>query len=61
MELEQNSLGTTGIRVTKLGFGCASVWGKPIISDEHARRLFEKAYELGIRYFDTGHSTSNIK
>lgn len=56
MDLEQNSLGTTGIRVTKLGFGCASVWGKPIISDEHARRLFEKAYELGIRYFDTGHS-----
>lgn len=56
MELKRYPLGRTDVSITKLGFGCASVWGKDMISDEEARELFEKAYELGIRYFDTGHS-----
>lgn len=49
-------LGDTGIEMSTLGFGCASVWGKTLITDEEARALFERAYELGIRYFDTGYS-----
>lgn len=49
-------LGNTGIEMTPLGFGCASVWSKNMISDEDAQKLFERAYELGIRYFDTGYS-----
>ena len=56
MELEQRPLGNTDICISKLGYGCASVWGKQMISDEQAKKLFEKAYGLGIRYFDTGHS-----
>ncbi len=56
MELEQRPLGNTDIYISKLGYGCASVWGKHMISDEQAKKLFEKAYGLGIRYFDTGHS-----
>ncbi len=53
---EKRLLGNTGIGMTVLGFGCASVWGKRLISDDEATRLFERAYELGIRYFDTGYS-----
>lgn len=28
--------------------------GKNLISDEQAARIYERAYELGIRFFDTG-------
>lgn len=59
--LQENPLGNTGISVTCLGFGCASIWGKNIISDKEAQDLFEKAYNLGIRYFDTGHSYGNAE
>lgn len=52
----KRTLGDTGIECTEMGFGCASIWGKKYISDEDAAALFEKAYELGIRYFDTGYS-----
>ncbi len=52
-------LGKTGICLSSLGFGCAGAWaksvaGKPMISDDEARALFERAYEFGIRYYDTG-------
>ncbi len=60
-QLKENALGGTGISVTCLGFGCASIWGKNIISDREAQNLFEKAYDLGIRYFDTGHSYGNAE
>jgi aryl-alcohol dehydrogenase-like predicted oxidoreductase len=55
------ALGNTGITVSPLGFGCASVWGKNLISDREAAALFERAYELGIRFFDTGHSYGNAE
>ena len=54
--IEKRLLGKTGIEMTCMGFGCASVWGKNLISDEQAQAIFEQAYELGIRYFDTGYS-----
>lgn len=54
-------LGKTDIYLSPLGFGCASVWGKDMISDHQAQELFEKAYELGITYFDTGHSYGNAE
>ena len=38
MELEQRPLGNTDIYISKLGYGCASVWGKHMISDEQADR-----------------------
>lgn len=55
------TLGRTSVRLTPMGFGCASVWGKDLITDEQAQELFEKAFELGIRYFDTGHSYGNAE
>lgn len=60
-EIELRTLGNTGINVTALGFGCASVWGKNMITDKQAQELFERAYALGIRYFDTGHSYGNAE
>ncbi len=56
VKLSKRILGNTGLEITELGFDCASVWGKKFISDHEAQVLFEKAYELGIRYFDTGYS-----
>ena len=49
-------LGKTGLSLSPVGFGCASVWGNRLITDSEAIRLFETAYDLGITYFDTGHS-----
>ena len=49
-------LGNTGIELAPIGFGCASIWGNNLISDDDAISLFEKAYSLGVTYFDTGHS-----
>lgn len=54
--IEKRPLGNTGIEMTCMGFGCASVWGKNLITDEQAQEVFEQAYSLGIRYFDTGYS-----
>jgi D-threo-aldose 1-dehydrogenase len=46
-------IGRTGIRVTRLGLGLAPIGGlySPV-SEEQARATVEKAWELGIRYFD---------
>lgn len=54
--MEKRKLGNTGVEMTVLGFGCASVWGKKLITDAEAQELFELAYQQGIRYFDTGYS-----
>lgn len=52
-------LGNTGINLSICGFGCAAAWGKSVmgkemISDDDAQMLLEKAYLLGVNYFDTG-------
>jgi D-threo-aldose 1-dehydrogenase len=46
-------IGHTGVRVTRLGLGLAPIGGlySPV-SDQQARETVEKAWELGIRYFD---------
>lgn len=45
------SIGTTGVAVTRLGFGAASIGGL-FVEDEDARATIEHAYDMGIRYFD---------
>lgn len=54
-------LGDTGIKMSTIGFGCAGAWGKsvmgkPMITDKEAEDVLEKAYELGITWFDTGYN-----
>lgn len=59
-------IGHTGIRVTRLGLGLAPIGGlyEPV-SDQQARETVEKAWELGIRYFDVaplyGNGLSEIR
>lgn len=54
--MQRRKLGSTGLMVTPLCFGCAAAYARNLITDEHAIDLFKHAYDLGIRFFDTGHS-----
>jgi D-threo-aldose 1-dehydrogenase len=48
------SVGTSGLRVTRLGFGAASIGGLyREVADEDAAAVLDHAWRLGIRYFDT--------
>jgi len=49
-------LGRTGLRVSEIGLGCASFWGKKIFSEADAIRLVHAAAEHGVTFFDTGSS-----
>jgi aryl-alcohol dehydrogenase-like predicted oxidoreductase len=51
-------LGRTGLRVSEIGLGCASFWGKRIFSETDAIRLVRAAAEHGVTFFDTGPSYS---
>jgi aryl-alcohol dehydrogenase-like predicted oxidoreductase len=51
-------LGRTGLRVSEIGLGCASFWGKRIFSETDAIRLVHAAAEHGVTFFDTGPSYS---
>lgn len=58
-DMNYRVLGNSGIKMSSIGFGCAGAWGKsvmgkPMISDEEAQNVLERAYELGITWFDTG-------
>lgn len=51
---EMVELGRTGLQVTRLGLGSAPLGGLFTPVDEReAVRVVERAYELGIRFFDT--------
>jgi D-threo-aldose 1-dehydrogenase len=50
---ERVDLGRTGLRVSRLGFGAASIGGLfSAVSDGDAVRVVDHAWELGIRTFD---------
>lgn len=51
-------LGTTGLRVSEIGLGCASYWGKKIFSEAEAIRIVHAAADWGVTFFDTGASYS---
>src|SRR5215208_942115 len=54
VSMEQRLLGTTGLRVSALGFGCGAVGGL-MVSGDHVqqRTAVSKALDAGITYFDT--------
>ena len=52
------SLGATGLRVSEVGLGCASYWGKKIFDEAEAVRLVHAAVDHGVTFFDTGASYS---
>ncbi len=46
-------IGQAGVKVTRLGFGCASIGGLFTAVDEaDADAVVNRAWELGVRYFD---------
>jgi len=50
---ERLGLGRTGLTVTRLGFGAASIGGLfSAVSDDEAVATIDHAWELGIRTFD---------
>jgi L-galactose dehydrogenase/L-glyceraldehyde 3-phosphate reductase len=52
--MKQRQLGTTGLRVSELGFGCGMVGGLvPYGEYPTIRRTVARAIELGVTYFDT--------
>lgn len=51
-------LGRTGLRISEIGLGCASFWGKKIFSEKDAVRLVHTAATHGVTFFDTGPSYS---
>ena len=47
-------IGATGVTVTCFGLGCAPLGGLyESVSDEQAHATVDRAWELGVRYFDT--------
>ena len=57
--------GTTGIKVSKLCFGCMTygdpAWHEWVLDDKAARPFFKAALEKGINYFDTADLYSHGK
>ena len=51
------NLGRTGIKVTRICFGCMSYGTKPwqewVLDEDAARPFFRKAWEAGINFYDT--------
>src|ERR1043166_5958612 len=58
LQMLYRSLGKTGLRVSEIGFGCASYWGKKVFDEAAAIRLIEAAVDHGVTFFDTGASYS---
>lgn len=51
-EMEMNTLGRTGVKVSKIGYGCAPL-GWDTVTQEEVNQLILKAIDLGISYIDT--------
>jgi len=52
--MEQRALGSTGLRVSALGFGCGAVGGLMVRGTaEDQRKAVARALDAGITYFDT--------
>lgn len=52
--MEYRELGSTGLRISEIGFGCAHTGGLlPFGNPEERREAVARAIELGINYFDT--------
>src|SRR6202158_4993204 len=52
--MEQRPLGTTGLAVSALGFGCGAVGGLMVRGEPaEQRQAVSRALDAGITYFDT--------
>jgi uncharacterized protein len=58
--MNYTQFGNTGIKVSRLGFGCMRlpmkmVDGKPQVDEDEAIAMLDKAFELGVNYFDSAY------
>ena len=55
--MEYTRLGSTGLRVSRIGLGCMSYgtseWRPWVLDEDEARPFFRRAIESGINFFDT--------
>ncbi|TDR22529.1 aldo/keto reductase [Marinicella litoralis] len=56
--MKYKSLINATFRLSEIGLGCASYWGKKQFSEKQAHAVVHQAIASGINYFDTGHSYS---
>ncbi len=65
--MKYTTLGTTGLKVSRLCIGCMSFGGADVkgfewtVGYEDAKRIIDKAIDLGINFFDTADVYSNGK
>jgi len=57
--MEKRALGKTGVSLSQVGYGAASLFGKDVlgkqgVTEEGAYALFTAALERGVTFFDTG-------
>ncbi len=61
--MKYTRLGKTGLEVSRLCLGCMTygdpAWRSYILGEQEARKHFEKAFDLGINFFDTADMYSN--
>ncbi len=61
--MKYTRLGKTGLEVSRLCLGCMTygdpAWRSYILGEQESRKHFEKAFDLGINYFDTADMYSN--
>jgi D-threo-aldose 1-dehydrogenase len=53
LALERRKLGRTGVEVTALGFGGATIGINPSVTEAQAQDTLHAAWDAGLRYFDT--------
>jgi D-threo-aldose 1-dehydrogenase len=54
VEFARRQIGRTGLRVTELGLGCATLGGSRIgVARDAAEAIVSAAWEAGVRYVDT--------
>jgi D-threo-aldose 1-dehydrogenase len=52
--MNTKEIGTTGVRVTEVSFGCASIGNLyHAVSEDDVQAVLQAAWDAGIRYFDT--------
>ncbi len=56
--MQYRALQNSDIKLSEIGLGCASYWGKKHFSEKLAIDVVHHAIESGVNYFDTGHSYS---
>ena len=56
--MQYRKLFKSHLKLSEIGLGCASYWGKKHFSENKAIDVVHHAIDQGVNYFDTGHSYS---